>query len=487
MAGNQLTISFHNIGPHADLSLSFSPGVSVLHGRNGIGKSQAISATVAALGGDGQPVSVLDGKLKGTVSVDGVLVLNIGKTVNRKGQPSVEIGSFSAISDMIDPGVIDLVKADSRRVKAILSMAPVPLNAEVIQVLTSGDDRLLARPPAVDAPNILAVAEHFRNVANELALAEERKADVARARTDASSAALAELPSSESAMPYEMAVLVVAQADRKLSQVSLLAAQRAEMIARHERIRATLAEMPDASEHGPAATKLRQLKETRRAAMNAVAELRAALNAAESDLKGVLAQEEAAKIAFEEVAKAADQWKIHTAALQEPITGPVEEDVVAAQRSLEAAQKEAHAAKIKADRDLLQEQIGNLMVEADAAAEHCKELRTLAHDVSTRLGEILAKHGLDGFDVEDGRLYATVDGKRQLFKERLSFGQQAKLALSLACRSFKSRLIPMQPEFWAALQPKSQRELVRLAVEMGCYLITEAPNDDDVISVESLS
>ncbi len=326
-ASKQIDLLIHNVGPHESLSLSFRPGVSILKGRNGIGKSTAIAATAAAMGGDGS-VSVLDGKLKGTVSVDGVLVLQIGKTVNRKGQPSVEIGSFSAISDMIDPGVQDPVKADARRVKAILSMAPVPLTPEVVLALTSGNKTLLEKPPPEDAPNILAVAEHFRRAANDLALAEEVKEKVAKSRAAGDSAALAEMPVAVSSLTLVDADAEVAKADRKLSQVSLLAAQREEMVARHERIRATLGEMPDEYVFK---TAVEVAVEKARSARLEVKEAEEALAEAKKEEALADAEVVGARKALATVSESILKWKYQAAALQEPITGPALADVEAAQ------------------------------------------------------------------------------------------------------------------------------------------------------------
>ena len=164
-ATKQLSILLRNVAHTLILSSPLSQAVNVLRGRNGIGKSTAIEAAAAALGAKAD-VSVKDGHIAGTVTIDGHVALHIGKRQTKNGAPSVEIGNASSIHDIIDPGIKDPVLRDAATIKAILAMAPVPVDDRVIAELTGGDSELTSTPLPPDAPgNVLAVAEHFRRTA----------------------------------------------------------------------------------------------------------------------------------------------------------------------------------------------------------------------------------------------------------------------------------------------------------------------------------
>lgn len=473
-------IEIRNVGPHADLRLSFTPGVNVLRGRNAIGKSTAIQAAVTALGGKGT-VSVRDGEATGQVSVGGVLALQIGRRMTKAGQPTVELGDHSAVGTIIEPGIIDPLKADAARVKAILSMVPVVVTAEVRSVLASGSAEVMAAPVPDGADgNILVVADHIRREANHLALEAERKAEQSRGAVDVRSGEL------EKQAPVDSAGLPAAsEADAKvlelrnaLARVAVLAEQRAKHEERNARIEATLGSRPEVSDADMEASFVEDA-----AAHRALSAAKKALADAEQRQAVALARRKLCVDAFEKSRDAAAAWDAQKAALDEPITGPVAADVDAGNAALNRAVDVASRARQAEYTKAIQDEIGALLSHMEESKRVAVKMREVAASVSGALGEILAQNGIAGLTVEDGRLYATVDGERRLFAERLSFGQKTRIALGIALRAFGGRVIPVDPAFWTGLQPSTQKEMNKLAVDAGVVLVTEEATDADEISI----
>ena len=478
----QIEISLFHVGPHENTSLKFSEGVNILRGQNGIGKSTFLSAATAAFGGKSD-VSIKDGHHTGTVLVDGVTVLQLGKRLTKTGAPTVELGGFGVIHDVIDPGIKDPALRDAATIKAILAMSPVEVTPAVVKELTGGDAEMMAIPLPADAPgNVLAVAEHFRRKANEMALAKEKEAERFKGAADAASQKLSELPLPQSTVTVSLAVAeeTARAAQEKATQVALLAKQRKEMEERHERIKATLGECPDPAAakiavddavhvHGLAAKEVQSLRDQLAVAVKEAEIAEAAITAA---------RKESARLH-----EAVLHWERQAAALQEPISGPVESDVEAARSHAALAKEAAVAAAAQEARKKVQDECGAALVGLEQANDRAKALRERAQGVSEALGVVLGRAGLDGFEVEDRRLYCRLGKERQLFAERFSFGQRAKVALTIALKAYKGRVVPVDPAFWAALDPPNKKTLDTLARESEVILVTEEPSADETITV----
>jgi len=463
-----MKVEISNIGPHAKLTLELAPGLNVLRGRNGAGKSVAVAAIVAAEGGKAR-VEKKDGAPPGSVIMDGATVLKVGARINRDGSPSVEMGGYSEVGTIVDPGIKDPEVADAARVKAILGMIKVPVTDEVRGTLAGGDVALMDGP----TDSVLAFAEHVRVRANKIAKQSEDAAQAARAVADAALASVAGVRLRADAPTLAVAEEAARETSAKVTRVTLLAGQRKDHEARVAKIRETLGKRPDVdaavvAEHDAARRE--------REAADALLVAKDAMTTASSN------QSMAATIR-RQVEDAARKWDEQKKIMDQPVSGPTDEDVAAASEVEAAAKATLEASRI-ADKEANATANAKLrLAEVTKAKELAAAMRDVAGNVGTRLGEILANHGLPGMSVVGGRLVACVGGKDVLFAERLSVGQRVWFALSIAVKAFPGRVIPLDPAFWASLQPSVQSEVAERAKEQGVFLVTEAPNDDDVISV----
>lgn len=481
----QFELLLTNVGPHASTTLKFGAGVNILQGKNGVGKSTAIEAATAALStGKEGGATVRDGHLKGTVAIDGVVVVMVGKKLTKQGQPSIELGGFSPIGDLIDPGLKDQLKADAVRVKAVLAMAPIEVSDSVVDALAQGDEeiRKIRRPEGAEQ-NVLAVADHLRREAHRLALEAEKTEAVSRSVADAKSAELAGATGAGPAPTLEEAEKLAQAALESLTRTRLLASNRIEAEERNARIAATLGERPSVAEQEQElVVRGQQVK----AAEEEVQRLETLLKEAKDFLSGRRTEKTVAERMLAGAQHQQGKWDAQKAEIDKPLTGPTVQDVNAADETLKTAQDNLRRAQANARVKALQDEVGASLALGEVSRTRAARLRELATGVSAALGEVLGHHGISGLDVEEGRLFAVVDGKRQLFGERLSFGQKVRIALDIALKAYKGRWIPLAPQFWSALQPKSQAELAAIALEREVALVTEMPTDDDQISVVRL-
>lgn len=210
-------IELKNIGAIKHLSLTAPPngGVVVLRGRNGSGKTTALDAIQAALSGRGS-APLRDGETSGTVSAGGVTMI-IGRSTRRAGELDVAtIEGRLTVATLVDPGVIDSLAADARRIKSLVSLAGVTGGAELWQE-SLGElwEAINLRVRTGDDP--LAAASDVKRLLE----AEARRSE-AEAERAASEAAILRAEHGHSAMPAK--------------DVAELNKQLKEAITEHERL-----------------------------------------------------------------------------------------------------------------------------------------------------------------------------------------------------------------------------------------------------------
>lgn len=483
---DHMIAKIEDIGKLAHFKFELRTGVNTFMGANGVGKSTTQAALVAALGGPKKGVTATDGVNQGRVWVNDELVLKVGKSVTADGHPSFQLASYSAISEVVTGGDLeDPKKADARRVKAILSMCPLPVTEDVCAHLAVGDVELMP----IGLLHVLDVAEHVRQQANALALAQEKLEAQHHGEAQAHERALAEIeqeflwPVVAESTVTQTAEEVRATAEKlraRATQQELLAKQRAEAEARHKRITATAGERPDT------AGALLLLDQARMGVESAAAiaeQARKALAAAEARLIEARALEKGHKETLEARHTAAAQWDAQQDALREPITGPTMEEAEAAAKIAQEAEARVEVAELGDRHDGVFRVRRAAEQAAMAASARATVLRSIAQGVSGRLGELLEQAGAPGLAFEGGRLLAKQDGQMVPFQERFSAGQKMRKALEIALRAFKARIIPLDPHYWFDLQPSAKQEVHEIAVELEIFLVTEVPNDEPNITV----
>lgn len=456
--------AFHVSGVNgiADLHVELSkPGVYVARGPNGAGKTSAISAITAACGGNAT-AEPTDGMPKGRVEGPGC-TLTVGKQRRLNGLPTVQLASTSALGRLVDPGLKDPAAAARARVEALLELTPIAVDAAAACEL--GGDLPDLNHAAGGESNLVAAAERVRRKAHELARAAETQRDQAAGRSAAARQqlqALGELPAE--APPLEQARAEETRLIREAERISVAARARAELEEQKQGIQEALGERPDAQAAARVAEEWRKR----------VIELERELAAAETSL-------EAAWRDHERIKQKDLDWRTRKAILDRPLEGPTADDVEVALKAAEAAQARTIIAGKWADACALRKVIADADSTAMLCGQRADELRAVAARVPEVMGRLLARAGVPGLTVQEGRLAVQKsDGTMLDFERRLSFGQKVRIALQVALHRFGGDaapvLIPLEPEFWQALDPERKREVHEIARELNVTILTEEPD-----------
>ena len=114
-------VTIKNVGPIAEQVIDIKPGVNVVRGKNGSGKSESLDAVDALVKGRGK-LQARDGTKSGEVTGWDARI-SVAKSTRRTGSVDVTTleGRFS-IDDLVDPGFKDAAVADSARIKALLGL-----------------------------------------------------------------------------------------------------------------------------------------------------------------------------------------------------------------------------------------------------------------------------------------------------------------------------------------------------------------------------
>ncbi len=140
-------------------------GVVVLRGGHGVGKSNTLKAVDAlASGRNADKLQVRDGAARGEISGCGVR-LTVGKRTNRSGE--LEVSSIEgrlSVAELVDPGLVDEVKADGKRIKACLQLAGAEADPKLFHELADSPEAFDVIVPTDEqkTDDILVLADRIK-------------------------------------------------------------------------------------------------------------------------------------------------------------------------------------------------------------------------------------------------------------------------------------------------------------------------------------
>ncbi len=474
---NRFTIN--GVNGVKDLVVSIDgPGVFVARGPNGAGKSSAIEAIKAANGDKDAKAEPSDGHAKGEVrGAGGEVLMAVGNRRKLAGDlPTLRLVSTGAIGRLIDPQIQDSETAAKARIRALLTLMPLPADDAARMELTANDEELqlwIKSDPSKDAAEMAeAVRKRANELANEL---EKRSAEAAgeELSMNALIEGLGQLDFEAGDLKAQEMVLT------QLAHVASVKAETAQARLTLERQQA-------------------QIRETLGAAPNvAAAQMEfdaalAALNEAQAALKVASAKWEEKGRGLNTAKQADAAYQRQAEILKRPVEGAT------AQEAIEAANA-SDAQRGRVERARKVDQAKQYLVSANAAKvrrEKCADravvLRGIAKGTATALGELLARRGLQGLGITEGRLVVldpAAPGGMKDFDLRLSFGERVRAALGIALAGFRGAsegtdqrlpVLALEPGFWLALDDGHKAEVNQIAKERGVCLITEEPGDGEL-------
>jgi len=121
-----------NCGPVHNMKLVLRHGINVMTAPNGSGKSILLEAAKSLAGGSGRP-PLSRGEERGRVAGMGARITISNKSVRHTGEFQVEHleGRFD-LGAIVDPGVSDPLKADRRRIRALLAVMGVKGGPDIL-------------------------------------------------------------------------------------------------------------------------------------------------------------------------------------------------------------------------------------------------------------------------------------------------------------------------------------------------------------------
>ncbi len=475
----ELEFDITNVAGIEHATLLLHPGVNVLRGRNGAGKTSAKDAIVRAQGGN-VDLERRDGSDHGEVTGPGVR-LRVGKVVRRTGEAEVSLADTSPLSTLIDPGLKDSEAAAKARVRALIELLNVDVDKAALETLCQGDEGLLSwllGDASIGTDDLSVVAERLKKHLHTQARDHESKAEAQAGRSGAANdtcrTLLEELDGEDGLVSQspEDASAALAEGSKQYARAEAQCEARETLEKQQAEIRETLGERPDVEKVDAESLSIAGDKADIDAEVWRISD---ALAEAKERQSAKLADVTAQINRSVDVKEAADRWDTQQETLNVTPEGPAREELVALNAELVVAPQRAlnRATGSEAYRTAQATH-----ATADAAREDetgkALHLRVIADALPARLGEILARAGAKDLTVIGGRLHAIVEGQTLDWENRLSDGQRVRLALDLAAR-FYGGVMPLAGECWGSLDPENRAEFAALAEERGLYVITEEP------------
>jgi chromosome segregation ATPase len=485
MTGGGIDVRISNLGGITSAELRLEPGVNVLTGANGAGKTSAMRAVSRALGAD-VPVEVRDGADHGSVEAGGARLV-VKKVARASGVAQVSLADGGPLADLIDPGLKDSDSAAKARIRALLRLVRVPVSEEILaqlagdpEVFAAASDELLGQETT---PDLLTAQERIRQHTHRLAREAESWANTCKGRLQAYEHRLAEI-FAELGGEDHLAEIGAKEAEaaaqaavRELEMTRLAAEKRLELERRQAELRASLVEAEDPAGYEAEIGRLAEREQAHRARIEKlereIANERVRLAEASADLKHLRERQA-------EAAVRAEQQREARRILDLPVEGPTQVEVEALEEAVEESRDRLSWARLSDEARLLGADVESAREAARAATERAEQLRDAAGGIAGRLGQILAGTEASGLTVVDGRLAELVDGEAMDFERRRSDGQRIRAALRVAAKAYRGQVVPLDGRYWLALDDAARAEFGAIAAELGLYVLTERPTEGDL-------
>lgn len=482
-----IDISIKNVGPVVELEASLpTPGVYVLKGRNGCGKTTTLRTVELVTNGRTDIVPTkTDGEKRGEATVAGK-TLRITSQIRSEGELGVEgIGDLD-LASLHTPKFLQAETRDRHRIKALARLAGVQANASLFHEVCGGPE-LFAQ--LVDAEFLKTddIVEMAAGVKRSLEKHAQRKEEEERnhAARAAASAAICEGVNLDA--PHDETQLRDAMAAAIAEKTRIETRRRDGLAARQ---RGDLAQSKIIAERAKQTTPIETLRESLASASAAQSEaeanledVRRLLANAERDLERARHEHGAARQALssaEQLATAIAAWQADIdAAAAIPV--PSEDDVRRAASAAEAATNATvEGGRIRNARKA-KEQADEAHAAAKKAASTAKRLREAAADVHDVLADAIGK-------VKDCplRVRADNDGNPRLVIEtdrdadecfdELSDGERWPILIRLAAG--RNRLIVLPQAAFGELSPAMRDLIDNVAKDTGSFILTAVADDE---------
>lgn len=477
MVGGKIT----NTGPIKELPLVLdAPGVWVLKGRNGRGKTTALDAVSAALGAK-RKLTNRDRTARGEVEFAGVRLSITPSRTKHFGELECEsIEGRLDISDFVHPGIQQPDRADAKRIKTLVQLVGVKPDRTAFYELLGGKEAFDKVVPASidDTDDLVVMAERVKRALDAAALREEELSatDLANARAAKEAAEGVDLQAEDDEAALRAAVEAAVGQKSKLAteragalEVARLAAQAREGLAKAE-----------ASYTGPtreeADADLTLAQQAQVAANEKVDQLKDLLRAAEARAAQAKAHVELKRQALAAAVGHLDLLEAFRQSIEAAEKSgqkcPTEGQLAMAADAVDQANRalELGALVRQAKKGLFKATQYEVTAEAHrAAGERYRQAGKGTDDVlSKAVAEACPELRVDG-----GRLVTTTEERGETLVHELSDGEAWRLGIRIGAKAGGPRaIIVAKQQAWQDLDPIHRQEVHEYLASLGSRLLT---------------
>lgn len=481
---------FRGIG--TEVAIPIAPGVVLLKGLNGIGKTTAIEAVEAAISkqtpppvGDGQVSAYVDAK-----DAFGV-TLTVGKTSRRAGELTIKtIHGKLDISDIVDPKLKTPEAADAARIKALIGLSGLQPSPELFEPLLGPE--LFAKVTSAgtrETKDVVLLAERVKRDCETHARLEEDTYKTIIGKAEACEQACEGIdttaPSDRSQLHEALEAAI--RAESTLQQQAAESKRQAEAHAEACDELALLLKTTGDLDAAAAQDRAADSTAKRATASAAVARLEQELATAKIELREAVTQlahdeQMLAKIKQAESTIAAVRAK----AEKKPGAGPSADAIAEAEQATATARQAVeNGALVRAAIKQKSDALGYRML-AEKHEKQAEKLRTAARSVDNILSEQIAKFFSQVW-VEAGRLKTTTKRGTE-FVHDLSPGMIGRIAVEIGVKAVGANgLLTLSQVVWEGLDPVNQRAIDELAKESDVTILTGRCTEDEELTAEVFS
>lgn len=496
-------ISIKDVGPIKELMIDPKPGVTVLVGENGAGKSKALEAVDALTSGGGR-LKPRDGTLGGEVQGFGIR-LSVGHSTRKFGDPRfIALGEKLDVASLVDPGLKSPEANDAARIKALVGLTGVTADAAMFHELVGGQAEFekLVKKTSIVEDDPVDMARRVKKDLEEAARLEQSHADHAdghaKAKLESAKQFGENLPVVDEAalqQGFRGAVATEARLQSQAEQAKQAAIDRQK--AQESYLEASKAYTGPTVEQ--AVEKMEAAGKAVANAALAVEEANRAMAKAERNLRAAQHEQDTAVQAHQAACQAihlCEKWEKQLAEIP-VLEAPSDE-------ALASAAEEVRKARQAIEDSVVARKAQSLLEEAEAAAEKAKRhqvkatrLRDSAKAIESVLSKLIAKAGckLTVIGTEKGPRLVTETERGQTLFADLSDGQRWRLAMEIGLDTFQrmieadgvkgTPIFPLPQRAWQDLNPANREPIAELARERGVCILT-ARCDDGPLRVEVL-
>ncbi len=490
-------ISIKDLGPVTEFEYQLdSPGLHVLKGRNGCGKTTTLRTVQLATDGntDVRP-GKRDGAPRGEATIAGK-TLRVVKQIREEGELTIEgLGDLS-IADLHSPSFEKATTRDRHRIKTLTRLAGVKADATLFHGLLGGQEQFEAVVPhdSLTTDDLVDMAQRVkRAIEREAQRVEEReKTALADARAQASIAESVDMSlehdDAKLQALLESAIKFHSLEKGKLDALLTKREAASDSIAKADAARARLSELGQ----GKTVTEATADRARAKAALD---DAEAKVKRIELELDAAKATARAAGTAYDAARSAVEQAKreealhaeLHSAINAAGIEAPSEESIIDQQNDVDYAARSVASAKEAVTLGVKIRGAIEAQRRSERANEASKELhrkakalRDAASDTADVLTGAIARLNDCPLRIklnEDGepRLVVATDRSESEPFDELSDGERWIHVVQIAAQ--QNRLIVLPQAAFGELSPSSKTQLHRLAIENQCYILTAVADD----------